>query len=105
MTHHDEERINVLERALTETYRSQSDRLRAIDVTQAVMREIRLSGAARDPWAPATVLDQLVWRTATITAAVVLTAAVLTVGLLRPPAADNPALVAEELESVPLFAE
>jgi hypothetical protein len=48
-------------------------------------------------------LDQLVWRTATITAAVVLMAALLTVGLLRTPAGDSPSLVAEEFESVPLF--
>jgi hypothetical protein len=50
-------------------------------------------------------LDQLVWRTATITAAVVLTAAVLTVGLWRPPTGESPALVAEELEAVPFFGE
>jgi anti-sigma-K factor RskA len=50
-------------------------------------------------------LDQLVWRTATITAAVVLMVVVMTVGLWRPPNGENPALVAEELESVPFFGE
>jgi anti-sigma factor RsiW len=103
MTHHHDERVNALERALVDAYRSQSSSAGDVDVTQTVMREIRRSGAARGRWAAATVLDQLVWRTATITAAVVLMAALLTVGLLRTPAGDSPSLVAEEFESVPLF--
>ena len=102
MTHQDDERINALERALIEGYRSGFDRS-TVDVTQSVMREIRRSVGERSRWAPAAVLDQLVWRTATITAAVVLMATVLTVGLLRTPGGDNPALVVEEFESVPLF--
>src|SRR5262245_29203584 len=104
MTHHDDERINALERALIEGYRSRSDRSTG-DVTQSVMREIRRAVGERSRWAPAAVLDQLVWRTATITAAVVLMATVLTVGLLRPTIGESPALVAEEFESVPLFGE
>ena len=102
MTHQDDERINALERALIEGYRSGFDRS-TVDVTQSVMREIRRSVAERSRWAPAAVLDQLVWRTATITAAVVLMVTVLTVGLLRTPGGDTPALVVEEFESVPLF--
>ena len=104
MTHQDDERINALERALIEGYRSGFDRS-TVDVTQSVMREIRRSAGERSRWAPAAVLDQLVWRTATITAAVVLMATVLTVGLLRTPGGDTPALVVEEFESVPLFEE
>jgi hypothetical protein len=102
MTHHDDERMNALERALIEGYRSRSNQS-TVDVTQSVMREIRRSVAERSRWAPAAVLDQLVWRTATITAAVVLMVTVLTVGLLRTPGGDTPALVVEEFESVPLF--
>jgi hypothetical protein len=101
MTHQDDDRVNALERALAEAYRSQSSGARDIDVTQSVMREIRRSGAIRAPWAAATVLDQLVWRTATITAAVVLMVSLLTVGLLR--TGESPSVVAEEFESVPLF--
>jgi len=101
MTHHDDERMNALERALIEGYRSRSNQS-TVDVTQSVMREIRRL-AERSRWAPAAVLDQLVWRTATITAAVVLMVTVLTVGLLRTPGGDTPALVVEEFESVPLF--
>ena len=104
MTHHDDERMNALERALIEGYRSRSNQS-TVDVTQSVMREIRRSVAERSRWAPAAVLDQLVWRTATITAAVVLMVTVLTVGLLRTPGGDTPALVVEEFESVPLFEE
>jgi hypothetical protein len=105
MTHHDDESLTILERALLEGYRSRSDVSHDINVTQDVMREIRQSAGQRTRWAPAAVLDQLVWRTATITAAVVLTATLLTVGFLRPSVLDGPTLVAEEFESVPLFGE
>jgi hypothetical protein len=103
MTRHDDKRMDVLERALIHAYRSQTDDAADVDVRQTVMREIRRSAAAQGRWAPAAVLDQLVWRTATITAAVVLTATMVTVGLLRTQAPDSPALVAEDFESVPLF--
>ncbi|HKY70832.1 MAG TPA: hypothetical protein VJL88_02845 [Nitrospira sp.] len=104
MTPHDDEKLNALERALIGGYRSRSNVSQDVNVTQDVMRDIRRSGE-RQRWPTAIVLDQLVWRTATITAAVVLVATMVTVGLLRPPAGENPALVAEELESVPLFGE
>ena len=104
MTHHDDKNTNRLERALIDGYRSRSD-VRDVNVTQDVMRDIRRSAGERQWWGAATVLDQLVWRTATITAAVVLVATMVTVGLLRSPAGESPALVAEELESVPLFGE
>ena len=105
MTHHDDESLNLLERALREAYRSQSEVSHDVNVTQDVMREIRQSADERSRWAPAAVLDQLVWRTATITAAVVLMATVLTVGFLRPPVGDSSTLVVEEFESVPLFGD
>ena len=104
MAKHDDKNLNALECALIDGYRSRPDVSEAVDVTQAVMRDIRRSVGEGSLWVPATVMDQLVWRTATITAAVVLMATVLTVGLLRP-IGDSPAPVAEELESVPLFAE
>lgn len=105
MIRHDDERVKNLERALIDAYRSERNVSQPVDVTTDVMRHIRRSSTERSRWMPATVLDQLVWRTATITAAVVLTATVLTVGLWRPAPVENPAVVAEELESVPLFGE
>ena len=105
MTDHDETSVNALERALIDGYRSQSRVSLAVDVTQDVMRDLRRSATERSRWTPAAVLDQLVWRTATITAAVVLMATMLTVGLWRPPTVESPVLVAEELESVPFFGE
>ncbi|HSF70072.1 MAG TPA: hypothetical protein VLA47_06800 [Nitrospira sp.] len=105
MTHHDDKNLDILERALMDGYRSRSKVPHDVNVTQEVMRDVRQSAGERQQWAAATVLDQLVWRTATITAAVVLVATMVTVGLLRPPAEKNPVLVAEELESVPLFGE
>ena len=105
MTHHDEERIKVLERALRDGYRSRSDVSQNVDVTLTVMRDIRRSEGERSRWSPTSVLDQLVWRTAAITAAVVLTDSVLTVGLFRGAAGENPVLLVEEFDSVPLFGE
>lgn len=105
MSPHDDKDLNELERALIEGYRARSVVSHAVDVRQDVMRDIRRSAEERSPWAPAAVLDQLVWRTATITAAVVLMITVVTVGLLRPPIGESPALVAEEFEAVPLFGE
>jgi hypothetical protein len=105
MTHHDDERLNLLERALREAYRSQSEGSHDVNVTQDVMRDIRQFADERSRWAPVAVLDQLVWRTATITGAVVLMATVLTVGFLRLSVGDSPTLVVEEFESVPLFGD
>jgi len=105
MTDHNEKSVNTLERALLNGYHSQSRVSHTVDVTHDVMRTIRRSATEGSRWTPAAVLDQLVWRTATITAAVVLTAAVLTVGLWRPPTGESPTVVAEELEAVPFFGE
>jgi hypothetical protein len=105
MTQYENEKLNILERALIDGYRSRSNVSHDVNVTQDVMRDIRRSAGEWQRWPAATVLDQLVWRTATITAAVVLAGTMVTVGLLRPPAGEPPALVAEELESVPLFGE
>jgi hypothetical protein len=104
MIHHEDEKLNALERALIDGYRSRSSVSQGIDVTQDVMRDIRRLATERSRWTPAAVLDQFVWRTATITAVVVLMATMLTVGLFRPPTTESP-VVAEELESVPLFGE
>jgi hypothetical protein len=101
MMAHREDDIHNLERALIESYRSRSDlSFETVDVTQEVMRDIRRSTGERGWWAPVDVLDQLVWRTATITAAVVLMMTVLTVGLLRPQIGESQTALAEEFESV-----
>ena len=105
MTRPDHE-IQKLERALIDNYRSRSDlAFSAVDVTQAVMRDIRRSPGGPEWWGSFVVLDQLVWRTATITAVVVLMVTVLTVGLFHPQTGDNQGLLAEEFESVPLFGD
>jgi hypothetical protein len=100
MAHHDDD-IQKFERALIEGYRSQSNpSFDALDVTHEVMRDIRCSAGERGGWASVRVLDQLVWRTATIIAGVVLMMAVLTVGLLRPQIGESQTALAEEFESV-----
>ena len=102
MAHHDDD-LRKLERVLTESYRSHSDRSNeAVDVTQAVMRTVRHSNGERAWWTPFVVLDQLVWRTATITAAIVLMMTMLLTGdLFRSQSRETQSLFAEELESVP----
>ena len=104
MAHRDDE-IQKVERALIESYRSRSDlQFRAADVTQGVMREIRQKRES-GRWDPSVVLDQLVWRTATIAAAVVLAVMVVTVGLIRTTHGESEGLLAEEFESVPLYGD
>ena len=102
MAHHDDD-IRKLERVLTESYRSHSDRSNeVVDVTQSVMRDVRRSDRERAWWTPFLVLDRLVWRTATITAAVVLMMTMLlAVDLFRPQSGETQSLFAEELDSVP----
>ena len=104
MAHGDDD-IHKLERALIESYRSRSDlQFDAVDVTQGVMREIRqTSGSGR--WDPSVVLDQLVWRTATIAAGVVLAVTVATVGLIRATPGESEGLLAEAFESAPLYGD
>jgi hypothetical protein len=96
---------HVLDRALTATYRSRSEGRVDIDVTADVMRDVRRLTSEGEPWGPAALLDQLVWRTATITAAVVLIATMLTVGVFQRQAGQTQALLAEELEAVPLIGD
>lgn len=102
MNQHTDSDVHKLERALTDSYRSPSNASSEVDVTQQVMRDVRRLDTERGGWAPPAMLDQLIWRTATRAAAVVLIAAILTVGLFRSQS-DGPALIAEDFESAPLF--
>jgi hypothetical protein len=102
---HDDERLNILERALLEGYRSRSNVSDDPSLTDSVMGDIRRSAEELSRRASTILVDQLVWRTATITAAVVLIGTMVTVSFLRPPAWDSHAFVVEEFESVPLFEE
>ena len=105
MGHRDDE-IQKLERALTESYRSQPDLpFGGVNVTQGVMRELRRSTSESGRWIPSVVLDQIVWQAATIAAAVVLVVTVLTVEVLRTAPGESAALLAEEFESTPLFGD
>ena len=102
MNQHTDSDVHKLERALTDSYRSLSNASSEVDVTQQVMRDVRRLDTERGGWAPPAMLDQLIWRTATRAAAVVLIATILTVGLFRSQS-DGPALIAEDFESAPLF--
>src|SRR5262245_25678109 len=75
----DEKEIEKLERALLEAYRFRPDTSTdKVNVAQCVMRDIRSGACEMSRWTPSVVLDELVWRTATIAAAVVLVMTVLT---------------------------
>lgn len=95
--------ISKLERALIETHRVRRDpSADGVDVTPSVMRDIRRLTADPGRWAPTVILDQLVWRAATITAAVVLVATVFGVGALRTVGETHDAFY-EDFETAPLF--
>ena len=100
MNEHTDIDVHKLERALTDSYRSRSSY--EIDVTRQVMRDVRQLDIERRGWTPPAMLDQLIWRTATRAAAVVLITALLTVGLFRSQS-DGPAFIGEDVESAPLF--
>ena len=102
-----DDEVLKLERALTEVYRSQSEASSgSVEVTQEVMRQIRqLTSSKNSVWAQSSVLDQLVWRTAAITAAVVMIVTILTVETLRTTADESGVLLADEFESAPLFGD
>ena len=102
MNQHTDLDVHKLERTLIDSYRSRSGASYEVDVTQQVMRDVRRLDSEPEGWTPPAMLDQLIWRTATRAAAVVLIAAILTVGLFRSQS-DGPALIAEDFESAPLF--
>jgi hypothetical protein len=105
MNQHTDIDVQKLERALVDSYRSRSGAsYYEVDVTQQIMRDVRRLDTERDGWTPPAMLDQLIWQTATRAAAVVLIAAMLTVGLFRLQS-DGPALVVEDFEPAPLFEE
>ncbi|MBA5867715.1 MAG: hypothetical protein GDA67_13570 [Nitrospira sp. CR1.3] len=106
MMEHRDDKVHKLERALTEVYRSRPDfPAGTIDVTHNVMRAIRQSAGEGSRLMPSIVLDQLVWRTATIAAAIVLCVTVFTVSVMRTTPGESAGVLAEELESAPLYGD
>jgi hypothetical protein len=105
MTVHRDDEIQKLERALTEAYRHQPDPIPGADLAQQVMRDIRQEAGDRDRWISTLAVDQLVWRTATVAAAVVLVLSVFTDGVVRPVTGERAGLLAEEFESAPLLGD
>ncbi|BCA55175.1 hypothetical protein W02_23150 [Nitrospira sp. KM1] len=100
------DRIDAFERALTEAYRSpDANEYGRLDVTQTVMRDIRQASWKQGGWTSSVVLEQLVWRTATIAAGIALVVTVLAVEWVRPTLWESPTLLAEEFESAPLFGD
>lgn len=98
--------LRKLEQALTEAYRLRTDeRTGEVDVSRRVMQTIRQSRVVPDQWATSTMLDEVVWRTATVAAAVVLVVTMLMVGVLHRSPLEQAGLLTEEFDSAPLFAE
>ena len=100
-----DDQISKLERALLETHRARRDPAAdGGDVTPNVMRDIRRLTVDQERLTPTVILDQLVWRAATITAAVVLVATVFGVGVLRTVEEHQDAF-SEDFETAPLFGD
>ncbi|BFU94083.1 MAG: protein of unknown function [Nitrospira sp.] len=100
MRYSDDE-LKKLERALTEAFRVPVDHPTDHGETaRRVMRTLRRSVDTL----PSGLLDQLVWRVATIAAAVVLAVSVFTVQALRTSTGES-TLLAEEFEATPLFGD
>lgn len=95
----------TLERALTEAYRGQADPVLGDDLAQHVLREIRQQMSRNGRPSRAVWVDQLVWRTATVTAAVVLVVAVFAVGVVRTTTGEPAGVLADGLAAVPLLGD
>lgn len=100
-----DDEVLKLERALTEVYRSRSEvPSDSVEVTQDVMWHIRrLTSGESNVWMQSGTLDQLIWRTAAITAAVVMIVTIFAVETFRTTAGESGVLLEEEFESTSLF--
>ncbi|MDF0643210.1 MAG: hypothetical protein P0111_04215 [Nitrospira sp.] len=99
--------LKKLERALTDAFRVPVDHpVDHGEMTRRVMRTLRRSAdaGAQGQGSTSGLLDQLVWRVATIAAAVVLAFSVVTVQALRTSTGESTVL-AEEFEATPLFGD
>ncbi len=105
MTGQPDDQLRKLEQVLIETYRGQPGSPLSDTFIQRVMSEIRQGDSRNSRWAWAIGIDQLVWRTATVTAALVLIVAVCTVGVVRATGGSSAALFAEEFEPGPLLGD
>jgi hypothetical protein len=105
MTSQPDDQIRRLEQALVETYRAQPGHALSDTFMQRVMSEIRQGASRSSRWAWAVGIDQLVWRAATVTAALVLIVAVCTVGVVRATGGASEGLFAEEFEPGPLLGD
>jgi hypothetical protein len=105
MTVQRDDEMQKLKRALTEAYRAQPDPIPGACLAQQVMRDIRQGAGDSGRWITAVAIDQLVWRTATVAAAVVLVLSVFTVGVVRSVTGERAGLLAEEIESAPLLGD
>ncbi|SLM46497.1 protein of unknown function [Nitrospira japonica] len=97
-----DDELKKLERALTEAFHvpinrpaSQGEMARRVMRTLRRPADIPVSG----------LLDQFVWRVATIAAAVVLVVSMLTVHVSRTSTGESTLLLAEEFETTPLFGD
>ena len=101
--HRHDEDLRKVERVFSDVYRDSPVPMLGQGVIPAVMRDIRRSGR-ENRWISSVGIDQLVWRTATIAATVVLLLAMFTVGVMRPMTGES-LLLAEEFESTPLLGD
>lgn len=104
MAHNDND-IQKLERALTETHRARQASLLGATWAQSVMRDISQRAAQERHRNIGPGAERLVWRTAAIaaTVAVVLTIAIAAVSWTS--SGESAGLLAEEFEFAPMFSE
>ncbi len=106
MTDRTDDATRTIERALIEGARLRMEEPPPdLNVVPRVMQTIRRSVPAPTDWTASTGLDQLVWRTATIAAAVVLVITILMAGVRGTSPLAPASLLAEDFESSPLFGE
>ncbi|MBD0315482.1 MAG: hypothetical protein ICV75_02215 [Nitrospiraceae bacterium] len=90
-----------LEQALMDAYRAQAEPPLRDELAQEVLREIRRQTSRRSRPSGMDWVDDLVWRTATVTVAVVVVMTVFAVGVVRTTSGEPMATIAEGFASVP----
>lgn len=105
-----DDELKKLERALAETFQVPVDHpADQGEMARRVMRTLRRSadagGLGQATGIASGLLDQFVWRVATIAAAAVLAVSVLTMQVLRTTTGESTLLLAEEFDATPLFGD
>lgn len=98
-----DEDIQKLEQALAKAHRAREAPLFGPEWSEHVMRDVRRVAVQRARSSVVPGIERLVWRTATLAAAGALMLTISLIAWAWSPSSEDVGIVAEEIESAPLF--